>query len=152
MEMTRQAHSAAPGRFVQVRNFLWHFVQMVLVMNAGMMVYHLLYALLAAPLGVEAALRPYPAIRHLMMDLSMVVPMVALMRYQRAGWQYNFEMVAAMMAGPLVFVACWQLGLHQYVPGLSAQMLGILAEVSMYLGMLAAMLYRRDAHAHHGAH
>ncbi len=48
--------TGSPTRAAQVKGFLWHFLQMVLVMNAGMMVYHMLYAALAGPLGVSAVL------------------------------------------------------------------------------------------------
>ncbi len=152
--MDRRADQAAQddhvrrGSLASAGRFLRHFVLMVLVMNAGMMAYHALYATLLVPLGVDAALDPYPAIRHLLMEIAMVVPMVALMRYQRHSWTRNMEMAAAMMAGPLVFMACLQFNLHQFIPGLSAGVLGAAAEVSMYAGMLGVMLYRRNEHAH----
>ena len=149
-ESTSQA--AVASRFASTRSFLWHFIQMVLVMNLGMVVYHAVYAALDVPLGITSALRPYPAVKQILMDLSMVVPMVAFMWYRKATWGRNFEMSAAMLAGPVVLMACLQLGLHAYVPGLTAGALKTGAEISMYAGMLGIMLYRRKDHVSHGVH
>ncbi len=138
--------------FAGIFGFAWHFVQMVIVMMLGMGIYHLLYALLDAPLGLSAALRPYPAVRQFMMDLAMAAPMVPFMWYIGSSWRRNVEMVAAMLAGPIVFLTCLQLGVNHYVPGLAAGSLQAMAEISMYLGMLAVMLYRRNDHAAHCKH
>ena len=83
----------------------------------------------------------------------MIPPMIALMRYHRHSWQRSLEMAAAMLAGPLVILICAQLGLHTYVPGLSLKTLFVLGDISMYVGMLGVMLYRRaeytTGHADH---
>ncbi len=83
----------------------------------------------------------------------MVLPMVALMRYHRHDWQRTLEMAATMLIGPAVAIACVQLGLHNYIPGLSPKTLFTLGDMSMYLGMLGIMLYRRAEYTTgHAAH
>lgn len=125
--------------------FLWHFVQMVLAMMVGMGVYHLL---------TGKALAAHPVLNFAGMELSMVPPMVALMRYHRHSWQRSLEMAAVMLVGPAVFIACVQFGLHTYIPGLSRKTLFALADITMYLGMLGVMLYRRAEYTtgHAGHH
>ena len=128
--MTGQMRSAAPS----VGRFLWHFAQMVIAMMIGMMLYHLL---------TGKALVAYPILNYAGMELAMIPPMVALMRYHRHSWQRTLEMAAVMLVGPAVFIACVQLGWHNYVPGLSSKTLFTLGDITMYLGMLGIMLYRR---------
>lgn len=124
--------------------FLWHFVQMNIAMMLGMAVYHML---------TGKSLAAYPVLNYSAMDLSMLPPMVALMLYQRHGWRFSAEMAAAMLVGPAIFLACAQLDLHTYVPGLSRSMLLTLSDATMYVGMLGAMLYRRGMYtAPHATH
>jgi hypothetical protein len=90
------------------------------------------------------------------MELSMVPGMMVLMLYQRHGWRSSLEMAGAMLVGPAIILPCAQIGLHNYIPGLALNTLLRLSDPTMILGMLAAMLYRRDmytrphaAHQHH---
>ncbi len=147
--MEAHQHHPTPSRAAKVRAFVWHFVQRVLAMMVGMGVYHLL---------TGKALAAYPVLNFAGMELSMVLPMVALMRYHRHDWQRTLEMAAAMLIGPAVVIACVQLGLHNYIPGLSPKTLFVLGDMSMYLGMLGIMLYRsaeyttgHAAHQHTGS-
>lgn len=126
---------AEPSFRGRAGRFLWHFVQMVLAMMLGMGIYHLL---------TGKRLAAYPVLNYAGMELSMIPPMVALMLYHRHGWRHNVEMVGAMLVGPAVFLTCAQLGLHNYIPGLSREMLLVLSDATMYAGMLGAMLYRRE--------
>lgn len=120
--------AASTGRF------LWHFVQMILAMMVGMMIYHML---------IGKTLAAYPVLSYAGMELAMIPPMIVLMRYHRHTWQRTLEMTAAMLVGPAVFIACVQFGWHNYVPGLSSKTMFTLGDITMYLGMLAIMLYRR---------
>lgn len=122
--------------------FLWHFVQMVLAMMVGMAVYYML---------IGRALAGNPVLNYAGMELAMVPPMVALMLYQRHGWRHSAEMTGAMLIGPAVFLACAQLNLHTYVPGLTRETLFSWSHWAMYVGMLAAMLFRRDMYTAAGA-
>ncbi len=123
--------------------FLWHVVQMVLAMMVGMAVYYML---------IGKSLADYPVLKYAGMELAMVPPMVALMLYQRHGWRHSAEMTGAMLVGPAVFLACAQLNLHTFVPGLTRETLLSLSHSAMYVGMLAAMLFRRDMYTGAGAH
>ncbi len=134
---------------------LWHFMLMFIAMMVSMMPY---MALFRKP--SEAYLVPWYA----GMELSMVPGMVILMLCQRHGWRSSLEMAGAMLIGPVIILSCAQFGLHNYIPGLSLNALVRLSDPTMLLGMLAAMLYRRDmytrphagyqhtAHAEHAAH
>ena len=125
--------------------FVLHFLEMLVAMMVGMGVFHLLTG------KPEAA---YRVLWYAGMELSMIPPMVALMLFQRHGWRSSTEMAGAMLVGPAFFLGCAQLGLHNYIPGLSRQMLFALADATMFLGMLGAMLYRRDMYTrpHAGHH
>ena len=131
----------------KVGRFLWHFVQMVVAMMVGMGIYHVL---------TGKAPEAYRVLWFAGMELSMVPPMVALMLYQRHGWRRTAEMTVAMLVGPALFLTCAQLGLHNYIPDLSRNTLFALSDATMYLGMLGAMIYRREMytrpHEGHPAH
>ena len=86
------------GIAVKVGRFLWHLVQMVLAMEAGMMVYHLLLWPVLAPTGYGALTSAYPLFGYWMMLVSMVLGMIALMRFHRSNWRYILEMTIAMLA------------------------------------------------------
>ncbi len=94
----------------------------------------------------------------------MIPGMVVLMLYQRHGWRHSADMAGAMLIGPAVFLTAAQLGLQNYIPGLSERTLFVLSDATMTLGMLGDMLYRREMytrphaghqhaeHAEHAAH
>ena len=71
--------SAATSTGAKVRSFLWHLLQMVLAMEAGMGIYHLLKATLLAPTGYPPYQRP--ALGYWLMVVFMALGMIALMRY-----------------------------------------------------------------------
>ena len=131
------------GLAASTGRFLWHYVQMVAAMMVGMPVYYML-------IGKNLADRP--VLQNAGMELAMVPPMVALMLYQRHGWRHSAEMVGAMLIGPAVLLACVQFGLYTYVPGLTAETLFSWSHTAMFVGMLAAMLYRREMYTAAGAH
>lgn len=138
-----------------VGRFLLHFLEMLVAMMIGMGIYHVV-----ARKPPEA----YLVLWYAGMEFSMIPPMVALMLHQGHGWRNSAEMAGAMLIGPAVFLTCAQLGLHTYIPGLSVNTLLRLSDPTMILGMLAAMLYRREmymsslaghrhvGHAEHAAH
>jgi flagellar biosynthetic protein FliP len=127
-----------------VGRFLWHFVQMLVAMMVGMGIFHVL---------TGKPSEAYLVLWYAGMELSMIPTMVALMLYQRHGWRHSAEMAAAMLIGPAVFLACAQLGWHNYIPGFTRNTLFGLANATMFLGMLGAMLYRREIYTRsHAAH
>ncbi len=127
-----------------VGRFLLHFVQMFVAMMIGMMPYHAIFG--KAPVG-------NPILWYAGMELSMIPGMVVLMLYQRHGWRHTAEMAGAMLIGPAIILTCAQFGWHTYIPGLELNTLLGLSDLTMLLGMLAAMLYRRDMYTRpHAGH
>jgi hypothetical protein len=130
------------GAAVSVGRFLWHFLQMVIAMEVGMMVYHMLLWPLLSGTGYGALTQAYPLFGYWMMVASMTLPMIVLMRFHRSSWRYCGEMTIAMLA-PLaaltVMVLCYLLPIHT--------LYGV-GDPLMFLAMAAYMLYRPHDHAH----
>lgn len=121
-----------------------HLFAMVIAMFVGMLVYHML---VAVPL-VVVGLGPLVSgdLGYAWMTVSMVVPMVALMRVQGHSWRMANEMSLGMVAPIVVCFALVRLGICPLVP-----FLGWLTPTSVYaaayyamlLGMIAVMICRR---------
>jgi len=136
------SQAASVGRFV------WHLLQMILAMEAGMALYHLLLHTVLVGTGYAILSTTYPLCDYWMMVASMTLPMIALMRFShKSSWRSGGEMTIAMLAPPAaltVLVLCGVIPLHT---------LQALGDPLMILAMAADMLYRRDEHAHgHHAH
>ncbi len=87
------------GATASMGRLLWHFVQMILVMEAGMLIYHHLLWPILAPTGYAALTSDYPLFGYWMMVLCMTLPMLAFMRvYHRPTWNYCLGMTLAMFA------------------------------------------------------
>jgi hypothetical protein len=139
-----------------VGRFLLQFVLMFVAMMIGMGAYIAIFG--KRPSG------PNLVFWDAGMQLSMIPGMVALMLYQKHGWRHSAEMIVAMLIGPAIFLSAAQLGLYNYISGLSLNTLVGFADSAMFLGMLADMLYRRDmytsphaghqhaGHAEHAGH
>ena len=129
--------------------FIRHYIEMVVVMFAGMIVLGLPgeAALKAIGSGTSELRDDAPSVVFLGMAATMTVPMVAWMRYRGHRWQPTLDMAASMIIPTLVAIAL-----------LAADVLGFgtlmgLEHVAMLLGMLVAMLLRLDeytGHAHDG--
>ncbi len=153
--MTTDIRPGALSRFARLRSsaasvarFLWHLLQMVLAMEAGMAVYHLLLHTSLAGSSYATLTELYPLFGYWMMVASMTLPMIALMRlYHKSSWRSCNEMTIAMLVPPAALTALVLCGL---IPLHTLQALG---DPLMILAMAADMLYRRDEHAHgHHAH
>jgi hypothetical protein len=128
--------------------FIRHYVEMVIVMFAGMIVLGLPgeAALHAIGSGTSELRETAPATVFLGMATTMTVPMVAWMRYRGHHWQPTLEMAASMVIPTLVAIAL----LAANLAGFDALM--GLEHVAMLLGMLVAMLLRVDEYAGHHPH
>src|SRR5205085_9174131 len=128
--------------------FIRQYVEMVVVMFAGMLVLGLPgeAALHAIGSGTSELRETAPATVFLGMAFTMTVPMVAWMRYRGHSWQPTLEMAASMIIPTLIAIALLGGG----VAGFDALM--GLEHIAMLLGMLIAMLLRGDEYAghHHG--
>ena len=134
----------SPGPASQIIRFGWHFIEMAIAMEIGMMpLGFVLGALGQADLNSRS-----PEAYAVAMTLSMVLPMAAWMLIRRHGWQRTAEMVAAMIVPIVVLAAGGLAGLVPHQTAVSG--MGAL----MWVSMLAAMLFRwRDyAQHHHGGH
>lgn len=127
-----------------VGRFLWHFLQMAIAMELGMMVYHKLLYPLLAPTGYGVLTDVYPLFGYWMMLISMALGMIVLMRYHKSTWRYCMEMTGAMFV-PLV--ALTALVLFELCP---AHILYGFGDPLMFLAMAAFMIYRPAHHAHGG--
>ena len=128
--------------------FIRHYVEMVIVMFAGMV---------ALGLPGEAALQAIgsatselrddaPAVVFLGMAATMTIPMVAWMRVRGHNWQPTLEMAASMVIPTLVAIALLAAGVASF-----GALMG-LEHVAMLLGMLVAMLLRIDEYTNHHHH
>ena len=128
--------------------FIRHYVEMVIVMFAGMIVLGVPgeAALHAMGSGTSELRETAPATVFLGMGFTMTVPMVAWMRYRGHSWQPTLEMAASMVIPTLIAIALLGAGLASF-----AALMG-LEHVAMLLGMLLAMLLRRDEYTGHHGH
>jgi hypothetical protein len=126
----------------KVGYFLWHLLQMVLAMMAGMAVYGVLSGMLPASGGYAALLAAYPTLEYPVMFAFMAPPMVALMRYHGYNWRRTTEMVGAMLGPPAVIIALVLGGASDYLPWLSVGTLGLSTHIAMLVGMVVWMIYR----------
>ncbi len=129
--------------------FFLHLFEMLLAMQAGMGLFHLLQWLIPASSGIKAELKFGTNLHTILMAVFMTIPMAVWMKIRGHGWRYSVEMGVAMIAPMAAIILLCELGIDAYLPWL-AQASG----PTMYLGMLAYMLYRRDhftGQAHHAA-
>ena len=128
--------------------FIRHYIEMVVVMFAGMIVLGLPgeAGLHAIGSGTSALKADAPALVFLGMAFTMTAPMVAWMRFRGHRWQPTLEMAASMVIPTLAAIAL----LAADLAGFGALM--GLEHVAMLLGMLVAMLLRVDEYAGHHHH
>jgi len=129
------------------RQFVRHYIEMVVVMFAGM-------AVLGLPAGwvLDAAGTSYgdlaPSPMLLLMAFTMTAPMVGWMKFRGHGWKPNAEMAASMVVPALAAVALHETALLEDVSALM-----VIEHVAMLAGMFGVMLLRPEeySHHHHGA-
>jgi hypothetical protein len=117
--------------------FALHYLEMVVVMLAGMAVLGL-----GIRLFVDLSDRPAPMLAE--MALTMTVPMVAWMRFRGHAWRPCHEMAAAML-----LPALGALGLLAADIVTNTGSLMVLEHTVMFGAMLVAMLLRRDEYTAH---
>ena len=123
---------------MKTRNFIRHYVEMVIAMLAGM-------AVLGMPLA--ALDTDSTELELLGMAFSMTVPMVAWMRYRGHGWAPAADMTAAMFLPSFAAIALLWTGLVE-----STDTLMLIQHVAMFPAMLVAMLLRLDEYTGHPGH
>jgi hypothetical protein len=126
------------------RHFARHYVEMVIVMFAGMAVLGLPagWAMTAMGTSWDELQSDAPAAMFGLMAMTMVVPMVAWMRFRGHGWRANGEMSLSMVLPTLGAIALLSADVVEDVGAL------LVAEhVVMLLAMLGAMLLRPSEYA-----
>jgi hypothetical protein len=122
-----------------MKHFARHYVEMVVVMFAGM-------ALLWAPADLLINTNPTGALLATM-AFTMTAPMVAWMRWRGHRWQPTLEMAGAMVVPTLAMLALLAADLIT-----DAGVLLGAEHVVMLAAMLGVMLARRDEYTHHAPH
>ena len=124
--------------------FLAHYVEMVIVMFAGMLVIGLPVVLFAAALGSgwTELQRDAPAAVLLGMGFSMTAPMVWWMRRRGHSPAATREMAGAMIVPTVGTVALLAKGAADFDALMGLQ------HVAMFPSMLAVMLLRRTEYSH----
>jgi hypothetical protein len=120
-----------------------HLAEMVIAMYVGMFVYMQIVNATTA-LGLGSVLSG--DLRYAGMILSMVVPMVALMRLQGHSWRMGTEMSAGMVVPVIICFGLVRLGISSQAPFLSWLTEAAVYRVAhdgMLLGMIVVMFYRR---------
>lgn len=123
----------------QAGRFILHFLEMTLAMIVGMPILFMARNLVPASSSYAEALKSGTIQSGLVMTVFMAVPMVAWMIVRRHGWRHSLEMAIGMCAPVAAIAALRLLGAEAYLPGFSKA-----SHLAMFLGMLAAMLYRHD--------
>jgi hypothetical protein len=129
-------------RSALTRDFARHYVEMVVVMLAGM-------GLLALP-ARWATDAVWPDVSGddttLMlarMAAAMTLPMIPWMRWRGHGWQPCLEMVAAMIVPAIGVIALHEVGLVETV-----WLLMTVEHVAMFAAMFIVMIARPDEYSH----
>ena len=139
MEATLAQDSRIHSLASKVGRFLLHLLEMLLAMGAGMGVFHLLVRLIPASTRYAKAFEPGTDLHAIAMMVFMTVPMAAWMIIRGHGWRHSAEMAVAMLTPTAVIFLLCQLGALEFLPWLAEA-----SGPAMFLGMLAAMLYRRN--------
>lgn len=137
----------------KVGHFSLHFLEMMLAMMAGMPILSMFRSLVPASSRYAAAFQSGTVSYSITMTVFMTFPMVAWMIVRGHGWRHSAEMAFAMIAPVAAIIVLQLLGADAYLPWLTSA-----SHLAMPLGMIAAMLYRRDhytgksGHAAHMTH
>jgi hypothetical protein len=118
--------------------FLLHLLEMLIAMQVGMMLFHLMLGLLRI-FSISRAFESGTTVHAVTMTVFMAIPMAAWMIFRGHGWRHCIEMVIAMVVPVALIGLLCQLGIDAYLPWLAG-----LSAPLMFLGMILAMLYRRD--------
>jgi small-conductance mechanosensitive channel len=127
------AGEAGPGW----RPLLRHYVEMLLAMAGGMLV----FGGLRTAAGLTVAFAQDPALSYLLMALDMSAGMAAWMRYRGHRWSRTLEMCAAMFVPLVMMPLVWT----DVMDGMTFM---IAAHIVMPVAMLVVLLRRRHEYTH----
>ena len=151
--MSTQVHSPSPttGFVSRAGYFLWHFLEMCLVMCMGGITINVLIFGLAARLGFTNLFEKFPQFSLLLVGVNLSIPMIAWMRFRGHEWRPTLEMASTSIILPVLLIGATWLGL---IP--ESSQLPLLKKLVCPV-MLIPMLFRLDLYAanhaqHHHAH
>ncbi len=125
-----------------VKHSLWLLLQMALAMQAGMFLYHYLLHTVLAGTGYATMMHHRPLLDYWVTAVSMVIPMVILMRvYHKSSWRACGEMTAVMLV-PVAVLKVLVLG--EVVP---FQTFLKVDDPLMIVAMAAYLLFIYSSHA-----
>ena len=132
-----------------IRQFVRHYIEMVIAMVAGMVALGLPAEAAMRALGTSTATlkADAPEIALLGMAVTMTVPMVAWMRYRGHGWARAWEMTASMFAPTVAAIALFRTGAVE-----DTHALLMIQHIAMFPAMLGVMLLRLDEYTGHAGH
>ena len=87
-----------PGLAAKAGRFIWHWVQIFLAMEAGMILYHLLVGKVLDGTGFAALTRDSRLFGLGMMIVFIALGAIALLRFRKAAWQYSRKLTIAVIA------------------------------------------------------
>ncbi|MGA2381097.1 MAG: hypothetical protein ABSG85_17515 [Spirochaetia bacterium] len=120
-----------------IGDLLLRLLQTVLAMEAGLGIYHLLGTTVLAGTRYAALTDLCPVIGCLAMELSVVVLIIALMRFwHKATWQYSLRVSTAMLAPVAILTS---LALGHVIP---MKFLCALGVAGMFATIMVFMLVR----------
>src|SRR5215211_4735668 len=120
-------------------SFIRHYIEMVVVMLAGMIVLGLPgeAALHAMGSGTSRLQAGAPTVVFLGMATTMTLPMVVWMRYRGHRWQPTLEMAASMVIPTLIAIALLAAGVVSFEALMGLEHVAMLLRIDEY------------THAHH---
>lgn len=128
-----------PGAEARVGIFIFHFLEMQILMGLGALVCFLLGRLIPASSSFTRVYHPGTYLFATGDVLFLTAPVVAWMIFRGYGWRHSLEMAIAMFAPVAAMIVIGQLTGYDYLLWLIIAMYP-----AMSLGMLVYMLYRRD--------
>ncbi|MFA1550229.1 hypothetical protein [Actinomadura chokoriensis] len=135
-------HEAGTRRHGGWGHFARHYVEMVIAMAVGMLIFGAAVRGVLALTGGELSMERHPELTSLEMAIDMSAGMLIWMRVRGHAWAGSLEMCAAMFA-PLavLFPLLW-------LDAVTADSLMMLEHVLMLPLMLLVMLRRRHEYSH----
>jgi hypothetical protein len=151
---TKQAHATRKVRITglaaRAGYFLWHFLEMCVVMCAGAGILAVLARWIGSLIGYAEPIRRFPELSTMLLALWLSLLMLAWMRFRGHAWRPTLEMAGtSIVVLPLLISAAW-LGIIAQSDLLKLEC--GLACVLMLVPMLLHLDHYTGHHASHHAH
>lgn len=136
-----------PETISRVGIFIWHFIEMCMVMCVGGITLNVIFFMGAAKVGYPDLFERYPVFSLIVVGTLLAVPMTAWMRFRGHEWRPTLEMASTSIILPILLIGAAWLGI---IPDSSR--LEWLKRLVCPV-MLIPMLFRLDLYTvHHANH